>query len=614
MLSARSATSLLTRSRSISNAAGGYDYVIVGAGSAGAVVAHRLVKDAGAKVLLIENGSSHQGRWDWWKINMPAALTFNLANAKYNWDFYTVPQRHMDGRRLHQPRGRALGGSSSLNAMAYVRGHALDYERWAEEIGEGGHAWAYRSILPYYRKAQTHQEGESSYRGGSGPLSVTRRRTPAVAAINDAFIAAGEQAGYPRTEDMNGFQQEGFGQMDMTVTPDGKRASTWECYLRPLMYPKNSEDEAAGKRLKVITNQMAVRLICEGTKVVGVETIPSPKPKRGGGFHSDSSGVVQRHFAREEVILSAGAVGSPQLLMTSGIGDAKELERLGLPVLLDQPAVGQNLQDHLEFYVQYLSRYPCSLYPWAATFPGLGVLSKYAYRQPWRAIHAGVLWFMAGAGIGSSNHFEVGGFIRSRPGMRHPDLQYHFIPGIVTGQLDFLPEHGYQAHCGTMRPTSRGTVQLSSGNILDAPLIDPNFLSAEEDRIDMRAGLRLTVELMEQSALSDFKLRRYAPADLDLDSDEAVDSWIRSSSHSGYHLSCTCAMGKVVDATGRVNGLEKLRIVDASIMPSMTSGNLNAPTIMMAEKIADDICGRDALPPAEDASWYVPSDYESLQR
>eukprot|EP00439_Symbiodinium_sp_Y106_P032782 s4739_g3.t3 len=372
MLSARSATSLLTRSRSISNAAGGYDYVIVGAGSAGAVVAHRLVKDAGAKVLLIENGSSHQGRWDWWKINMPAALTFNLANAKYNWDFYTVPQRHMDGRRLHQPRGRALGGSSSLNAMAYVRGHALDYERWAEEIGEGGHAWAYRSILPYYRKAQTHQEGESSYRGGSGPLSVTRRRTPAVAAINDAFIAAGEQAGYPRTEDMNGFQQEGFGQMDMTVTPDGKRASTWECYLRPLMYPKNSEDEAAGKRLKVITNQMAVRLICEGTKVVGVETIPSPKPKRGGGFHSDSSGVVQRHFAREEVILSAGAVGSPQLLMTSGIGDAKELERLGLPVLLDQPAVGQNLQDHLEFYVQYLSRYPCSLYPWAATFPGLG--------------------------------------------------------------------------------------------------------------------------------------------------------------------------------------------------------------------------------------------------
>eukprot|EP00439_Symbiodinium_sp_Y106_P032939 s4739_g3.t4 len=524
MLSARSATSLLTRSRSISNAAGGYDYVIVGAGSAGAVVAHRLVKDAGAKVLLIENGSSHQGRWDWWKINMPAALTFNLANAKYNWDFYTVPQRHMDGRRLHQPRGRALGGSSSLNAMAYVRGHALDYERWAEEIGEGGHAWAYRSILPYYRKAQTHQEGESSYRGGSGPLSVTRRRTPAVAAINDAFIAAGEQAGYPRTEDMNGFQQEGFGQMDMTVTPDGKRASTWECYLRPLMYPKNSEDEAAGKRLKVITNQMAVRLICEGTKVVGVETIPSPKPKRGGGFHSDSSGVVQRHFAREEVILSAGAVGSPQLLMTSGIGDAKELERLGLPVLLDQPAVGQNLQDHLEFYVQYLSRYPCSLYPWAATFPGLG---------GW--LHQITAW-------------------------------------------------------------------------------DALTVAQCEDRIDMRAGLRLTVELMEQSALSDFKLRRYAPADLDLDSDEAVDSWIRSSSHSGYHLSCTCAMGKVVDATGRVNGLEKLRIVDASIMPSMTSGNLNAPTIMMAEKIADDICGRDALPPAEDASWYVPSDYESLQR
>lgn len=610
--------SRLTTSSSLrrfsSTAKGSYDYIIIGAGSAGATIAHRLVKDAGASVLLIENGSSHYGSWDWWKINMPAALTFNLADAKYNWDIYTVPQKHMDGRRLHQPRGRALGGSSSLNAMAYVRGHALDYERWAKEIGEGGDAWSYRNILPYYRKAQSHQAGESTYRGGSGPLTVTQRRTKAVEAINQAFVLAGEQAGYPRTDDMNGFQQEGFGPMDMTVTPDGKRASTWECYLKPLMHPQTPEDEAAGKRLKLISNEMAVRLLFDKTKVVGVETIASPKPKKGGGFYSETSGVTEKHVAKSEVILCAGAVGSPQLLMLSGIGNAKDLERHGVPVLLDQPMVGENLQDHLEFYVQYLSQLPCSLYPWAATIPGLGLLSKYAYRQPWRAIQAGILWMLAGRGIGSSNHFEVGGFIRSRENMPHPDLQYHFIPGIVTGQLDFLAEHGYQAHCGTMRPTSRGTVQLSSGSALDAPLIDPNFLATEEDRRDLRAGLRLTVDIMEQQALQEFKRERYAPLlNLNLDSDEEVDAWIRASSHSGYHLSCTCAMGKVVDAEGRVKGVENLRVADASIMPSMTSGNLNAPTIMMAELLADRIRGEAPLPP-EEASWYEPPNWKTSQR
>ncbi|CAL1141865.1 unnamed protein product [Cladocopium goreaui] len=552
--------SRLTTSSSLrrfsSTAKGSYDYIIIGAGSAGATIAHRLVKDAGASVLLIENGSSHYGSWDWWKINMPAALTFNLADAKYNWDFYTVPQKHMDGRRLHQPRGRALGGSSSLNAMAYVRGHALDYERWAKEIGEGGDAWSYRNILPYYRKAQSHQAGESTYRGGSGPLTVTQRRTKAVEAINQAFVLAGEQAGYPRTDDMNGFQQEGFGPMDMTVTPDGKRASTWECYLKPLMHPQTPEDEAAGKRLKLISNEMAVRLLFDKTKVVGVETIASPKPKKGGGFYSETSGVTEKHVAKSEVILCAGAVGSPQLLMLSGIGNAKDLERHGVPVLLDKPMVGENLQDHLEFYVQYLSR----------------------------------------------------------ENMPHPDLQYHFIPGIVTGQLDFLAEHGYQAHCGTMRPTSRGTVQLSSGSALDAPLIDPNFLATEEDRRDLRAGLRLTVEIMEQQALQEFKRERYAPLlNLNLDSDEEVDAWIRASSHSGYHLSCTCAMGKVVDAEGRVKGVENLRVADASIMPSMTSGNLNAPTIMMAELLADRIRGEAPLPP-EEASWYEPPNWKTSQR
>lgn len=574
-----------------------HDYIIVGAGSAGCAIAHRLAKE-GASVLLLENGPSDRGCWDWWKCSMPSALTFNLATTKYNWDFHTVPQRHLDNRRLHQPRGRGLGGSSTINAMAYVRGHALDFERWAEEIGEGGEAWRYRNVLPYFRKAQRHQDGESQYRGGSGPLHVTRKRTPAVAAINEAFVEAGVQVGYPRTDDMNGFQQEGFGQMDMTVTPRGVRASTSECYLRPLLRPASAEDAAASACLEVETRRTAVRIMFDGRRAVGLETVESPPP--GGSASSSSGRSVQRNLARQEVILCAGAVGSPQLLMLSGVGDARELEALGIPVLHNLPDVGKNLQDHLEFYVQYLAKVPCSLYPYAATFQGLGPLSRYAFRRPWNAVQAGLDWLVAGKGIGSSNHFEVGGFIRSRPAVPHPDLQFHFIPGVVTGQLDFLPEHGFQAHCGTMRPTSRGTLKLASADPFAAPLIDPNFLETEEDRADLRAGLRLTLEIMEQPALKEFRLSRLSPdpAYIDRKSNTEVDAWIRKSSHSGYHLSCTCAMGRVVDSEGKVLGLEGLRVADASIMPSMTSGNLNAPTIMIAEKIADSIRGVAPLPPS----------------
>mmetsp|Transcript_22038 Transcript_22038/g.48144 ORF Transcript_22038/g.48144 Transcript_22038/m.48144 type:complete len:592 (+) Transcript_22038:217-1992(+) len=577
-----------------------HDYVVVGAGSAGCVLAHRLTKETGASVLLLEAGRSNRGQWDSWKNQIPAALTFNLANDKYNWDYHTVPQKGLDGRALHQPRGKILGGSSALNAMAYVRGHALDFERWSKEIGSD--EWDYKHILPYYKKAQKHTSetgGDTTYRGTKGPLEVSRKRSDYVRPINDAFIEAGLQAGYPRAEDMNGYQQEGFGEMDMTVDAKGERASTAHMYLWPILKPKTEEDRKAAEKLTVLTMGQATKIIFEGDRAVGIE-------------YEDEKGTPQQALAKEEVILSAGAVGSPQLLMTSGIGPAAHLESLGIDVRQDLP-VGENLQDHLEFYIQFLAKHT-SLYPYAATFGGFGELSRYLFRKPWNAVEAGLGWFILGKGMSATNHFEVGGFIRSAPGKAHPDVQYHFIPGCVVGQLDFLPEHGYQAHCGTMRPTSRGTIRLASKDPKVAPLIDPNFLATPDDIEDQRNAFRLTLEILGQKAFDDFRLKPFSPeGDMNVDDDATVDAWIRKHSHSGYHLSCTCAMGSVVDEAGRVKGVQGLRVVDASVMPSMTSGNLNAPTIMLAEKLADAIGGK-SLPPQEDATWYVPKDWETKQR
>ncbi len=545
------------------------DYVIVGAGSAGCALAYRLVM-AGKRVDLIEFGGSDFGPF----IQMPAALSYPMNMARYDWGFATEPEANLNNRRLVTPRGKVLGGSSSINGMVFVRGHARDFDHWRDS---GAHGWGYADVLPYFIRMETSHGAVSDYRGTQGPLHVTRgqRKNP----LFNAFIRAGREAGYPVTEDYNGAQQEGFGAMEATIW-EGRRWSAANAYLRPA--------QATG--LLRIRHGLAQRVVFEGSRATGVEV-------------RTSRGVVVIE-AGAEVILSASSINTPKLLMLSGIGPAAHLGQHGIAPLVDRPGVGANLQDHLEIYVQYASLQPVTLY---------------SHYNLWGKGSIGAQWMATGQGLGASNQFESCGFIRSGAGVAYPDIQYHFLPLAVRYDGKAAAEgHGFQVHVGPMRSRSRGAVRLRSSNPDDAPEIRFNYMSHPEDWAEFRACVRLTREVFGQPAMREYCGREIQPG-VAVQSDAQIDDFIREHAESAFHPCGTARMGgeddpqAVVDPQLRVIGVEGLRVADSSIFPRITNGNLNAPSIMTGEKAADHILGQGMLAPVN-LGPQLAADWETRQR
>ncbi len=528
------------------------DYVIVGAGSAGCALAYRLT-EAGKTVTLIEYGGSDIGPF----IQMPGALSYPMNMLRYDWGFFTVPEQHLGGRRLATPRGKVLGGSSSINGMVFVRGNPKDFDHWREMGAEG---WGYEDVLPYFKRMETWHGGTSPLRGTDGPLHVTRgkRKNP----LFNAFIEAGQQAGWPYNEDYNGARQEGFGPMEATIWK-GRRWSAANAYLRPAM---------KSGRLTLIRG-LARRVLFRDNRAIGVEI--------------DRKGRIESVLAGSEVILSASPINTPKLLMLSGIGPADHLKDHGIALRADRPGVGANLQDHLEVYMQYKALKPVSLYTY------YNLLGK---------SRVGVEWLLQKTGLGASNQFESCGFIRSSDEVDYPDIQYHFLPLAVRYDGKAAAKgHGFQAHVGPMRSKSRGTVRLVSSDPVEAPEIHFNYMSHPDDWKEFRACVRLTRKIFDQPAFAEYRGDEIQPG-AHVQTDEQIDAFIRDHAESAYHPCGTARLGSakddhaVVDPELRVIGVEGLRVADSSVFPRITNGNLNAPSIMVGEKAADHILGR-RLPP-----------------
>lgn len=544
------------------------DYVIIGSGSAGSALAYRLSEDGKHSVIVIEYGGTDYGPL----IQMPSALSIPLNMSRYDWGFSSEPEPHLGGRVLATPRGKVLGGSSSINGMVYVRGHARDFDHWSEQ---GATGWSFADVLPYFKRMEHSHGGEDGWRGHEGPLHV--KRGPRLNPLYKAFIEAGHQAGFELTEDYNGSKQEGFGPMEQTIHL-GRRWSAANAYLRPALRRKNVS----------LVSGFARRVIMESQRATGVEI--------------EAHKTIQVVKAKREVIIAASSINSPKLLMLSGIGPADELKRHGIEVVADRPGVGRNLQDHLELYIQQESLRPITL---NSVF------------NPLSKALIGAQWLLFKTGLGATNHFEAAAFVRSAAGIDYPDIQYHFIPAAVRydGKAA-APGHGFQAHVGPMRSKSRGAVTLRSADPWDKPKILFNYMSHPDDWRDFRHCIRLTREIFGQSAFDPYRGREISPGS-DVRSDAQLDEFIRQHVESAYHPCGTCKMGSssdamaVVDPECRVIGVEGLRVADSSIFPRVTNGNLNGPSIMTGEKAADHILGRTPLAPSNQEPWINPRWRES---
>ncbi|TPJ30599.1 choline dehydrogenase [Mesorhizobium sp. B2-8-3] len=539
------------------------DFVIIGSGSAGSAMAYRLSEDGKHSVIVIEFGGTDMGPL----IQMPSALSIPLNMSLYDWGFASEPEPHLGGRVLATPRGKVLGGSSSINGMVYVRGHAHDFDHWAEQ---GAAGWAFADVLPYFKRMEDSDGGEDGWRGKSGPLHVQRgtRKNP----LYGAFIEAGRQAGFELTDDYNGSKQEGFGPMEQTIL-GGRRWSAANAYLKPALKRRNVS----------LIKGFARRVVIENQRAIGVEI--------------EANKQIQVVKARREVIVAASSVNSPKILMLSGIGPGAHLKENGVQVIADRPGVGANLQDHLELYIQQESTKPITLN---------------SVLNPFSKALIGAQWLFFKTGLGATNHFEAAAFVRSQAGVDYPDIQYHFIPAAVRYDgKSAAKSHGFQAHVGPMRSKSRGSVSLRSPDPKTKPVIRFNYMSHPDDWSEFRHCVRLTREIFGQKAFDGFRGKEISPGS-HVQSDDELDAFIRDHAESAYHPCGTCRMGRaddltaVVDPECRVIGVEGLRVADSSIFPRVTNGNLNAPSIMTGEKASDHILGRTPLAPSNQEPWINP--------